>query len=182
MAESLRALIVEDDLYMRMLLRSLLLSLGVKDVTEAKNGAVALAILADRDFDFILSDLTMIPMDGIEFTRAVRLSGEVKNPFVPIIMVTSHTERQHVEAARDAGVTEFLAKPVTINNLTLRISEIVDRPRQYVQTPNYFGPDRRRRADETYTGPRRRKSDEIEADSAAAADVEPFVIEDKEAL
>lgn len=174
MDESLRALIVEDDLYMRMLLRSLLLSLGVKDVSEAKNGGIALSILADRDFDFILSDLTMMPMDGIEFTRAVRQSGKVVNPFIPIIMVTSHTERQHVEAARDAGVTEFLAKPVTINNLTMRISEIVERPRQFVQTPNYFGPDRRRRNEENYTGPRRRSSDAAETDSAEA-DPDPAV-------
>jgi len=174
MAESLRALVVEDDVYMRLLLRSLLLSLGIRDLFEAKNGKEALAILSGKEIDFILTDLSMEPMNGIELTRAVRHAGTGENPYVPIIMVTGHSERHRVEAARDAGVTEFLAKPITINSLILRISEIVDRPRPYVHCDNYFGPDRRRRSDETYAGPWRRSSDTgrkegVRADTAASA-------------
>jgi DNA-binding response OmpR family regulator len=74
-------------------------------------------------------------------------------------MITGHTEKSRVEAARDAGVTEFLAKPVTAHNLFSRIAEIVERPRPFVRCEGYFGPDRRRRQIEDYTGPWRRKED-----------------------
>ncbi|MBU6298344.1 MAG: response regulator, partial [Alphaproteobacteria bacterium] len=94
------------------------------------------------------------------FTREVRTSAQSPNPYVPIIMVTGHTERHRVETARDAGVTEFLAKPITAQNLFLRIAEIVERPRSFVRCNGYFGPDRRRHADETYKGPWRRRCDQ----------------------
>ena len=64
-----------------------------------------------------------------------------------------------MEAARDAGVTEFLAKPITADNLFSRIAEIVERPRAFVRCDSYFGPDRRRRQAEDYTGPWRRAED-----------------------
>ena len=64
----------------------------------------------------------MKPMDGLEFTRRVRNDEHSPNPFVPIIMITGHTEKYRVEAARDAGVTEFLAKPITAQNLFIRAS------------------------------------------------------------
>jgi two-component system chemotaxis response regulator CheY len=131
----------------------------MKQVFEAANGADAFVILREMQPDLILSDLSMKPVDGIAFTREVRMSDDSPNPYVPIIMITGHTERHRVEAARDAGVTEFLAKPITAQNLFLRIAEIVERPRSYVRCENYFGPDRRRRADENHSGPWRRHED-----------------------
>lgn len=74
-------------------------------------------------------------------------------------MVTGHTERHRIEAARDAGVTEVLAKPITSGSLFQRISEIIERPRSFVKCDKYFGPDRRRRAVVDYTGPYRRRED-----------------------
>ena len=159
MIESLKALVVEDNAHMRALLRSLLIALGLRDVTEAANGDEAFALLREHGADLILTDLSMEPVDGIAFTRAVRSAENSPNPYVPIIMVTGHTERHRVEAARDAGVTEFLAKPVTVHNLLLRVIEIVERPRSYVRCPGYFGPDRRRRTDSDYSGPWRRSDD-----------------------
>jgi CheY-like chemotaxis protein len=109
--------------------------------------------------DLILAYMAMAPMDGIAFTRHLRTSENSPNPFVPIIMITGHTERYRVEAARDAGVTEFLAKPLTPTNLYARIAEIVGRPRSFVRTGGYFGPDRRRKTMETHPGPWRRHDD-----------------------
>lgn len=157
--EQLRALVVEDNEHMRTLLRTLLVALGVGDVLEAVDGEEALALLAQDRIDFVLTDLSMKPVDGIAFTRQVRLSEESSNPYVPIIMVTGHTEKHRVEAARDAGVTEVLAKPVTAQNLYLRIAEIVERPRPYVRCEEFFGPDRRRRTGGDNIGPRRRRAD-----------------------
>jgi len=135
------------------------LALGVSDVLEAMDGEEALALLAQGRIDFILTDLSMKPVDGIAFTRQVRLSEESVNPYIPIIMVTGHTEKHRVEAARDAGVTEVLAKPVTAQNLYLRIAEIVERPRPYVRCEEFFGPDRRRRSGGDHIGPWRRRAD-----------------------
>jgi len=159
MIESLKALVVEDNAHMRALLRSLLMALGLRDVSEAANGEEAFAMLREHGADLILTDLSMEPVDGIAFTRTVRSAEDSPNPYVPIIMVTGHTARDRVEAARDAGVTEFLAKPVTVHNLLLRVLEIIERPRPYVRCPSYFGPDRRRRNDGAYGGPWRRNDD-----------------------
>jgi CheY-like chemotaxis protein len=160
--ENLRALIVEDNAHMRSLLRALLNSIGVKDIAEAANGQHAIEVLRERKSDLVLSDLAMKPMDGLEFTRYVRTHENSPNPFVPIIMISGHTERYRVEAARDAGVTEFLAKPITAHTLFSRIAEIVERPRAFVRCGGYFGPDRRRR--QIDAGPRRRKEDLQEVD------------------
>jgi len=158
--ETLRVLVVEDNQHMRSLLRSLLNSIGIREIHEAANGTAALDILREKPCDLVLSDLSMKPMDGIDFTRDVRQSPRSANPFLPVIMVTGHTERHKVEAARDAGVTEFIAKPVTAQNLFTRIAEIVERPRAFVRCESYFGPDRRRKAQEDYAGPWRRHGDQ----------------------
>lgn len=157
--EHLKALVVDDNAHMRVLLRSLLQALGVRKVSESADGQSGFAELQAKKPDIVLTDLTMKPVDGIEFTRMIRLGNGSPNPRVPIIMVTGHTERLRVEAARDAGVTEFIAKPVTTQSLLLRLSEIIERPRAFVRSETYFGPDRRRRKDESYTGPWRRHDD-----------------------
>lgn len=157
--ENCRALIVEDNTHMRVLLREFLIAVGIREISEAANGKAALNVLRERKCDLILSDMAMAPMDGIEFTRHIRTDSNSPNPFVPIIMITGHTEIERVEAARDAGVTEFLAKPVTPNNLYARLAEIVERPRAFVRTEGYFGPDRRRKHLENYGGPWRRHDD-----------------------
>jgi CheY-like chemotaxis protein len=163
--ENLKALIVEDNAHMRSLLRALLNSVGIKDVSEAAHGQAAIESLRERKPDLVLSDLAMKPMDGLEFTRYVRNHEQSPNPFVPIIMISGHTEKYRVEAARDAGVTEFLAKPITAHNLFARIAEIVERPRAFVRCESYFGPDRRRHNNEDYPGPWRRKDDFEEAEA-----------------
>jgi DNA-binding response OmpR family regulator len=97
-------------------------------------------------------------MNGIDFTRAVRELPDKSDCVVPIIMVTGYTERHRVEQARDAGINEILAKPVTPAALFQRIEEIVLRPRAFVRAPNYSGPCRRRRENPEYVGPWRRKA------------------------
>ena len=131
--EHLHALVVEDNVHMRTLLRSLLHALGIKNVSEAADGDAGLREMRNHTPDLILTDLSMVPTDGIAFTRQVRTAANSPNPYVPIIMVTGHTERPRVEAARDAGVTEFLAKPITVNSLIARLAEIVEKVRQVDQ-------------------------------------------------
>ena len=144
---------------MRSLLRSLLNTLGIREIYDAGHGGAGLDLLREKKCDLVLSDLAMKPMDGIAFTRQVRVGPGSPNPFVPVIMITGHTERHLVAQARDAGVTECLAKPITAQNLFNRIAEIVERPRAFVRCDSYFGPDRRRRMLENYAGPWRRHDD-----------------------
>ena len=157
--ESLKVLVVEDNVHMRALIRSVLYALGVRTVLEAGDGESGFDQFRQENADLILTDLSMAPRDGIVLTRLVRNAPDSPNPYVPVIMVTAHTERHRVEAARDAGVTEFLAKPMTIHKLFLRLLEIVERPRAYIRCDDYFGPDRRRRIDVDHGGPWRRHED-----------------------
>ena len=157
--DRIKVLVVEDKQHMRALLRALLNALGVQEIYEAIHGAHALEILRTKRCDLILTDMSMEQMDGLEFTRQVRALERKLNPSVPIIMISGHTERDRVEAARDAGVSEFLVKPITLQNLTGRIAEAMERPRRFVHTPTYSGPDRRRKTRDNYNGPRRRQDD-----------------------
>jgi PleD family two-component response regulator len=95
--------------------------------------------------DVVITDLMMQPIDGLEFARMVRTERGSPDPYVPIVMVTGFADKQRVEEARDAGVTEFLAKPVTTEALCARLETIIERPRPFVRTRDFFGPDRRRR-------------------------------------
>jgi two-component system, chemotaxis family, chemotaxis protein CheY len=158
--ENLSVLVIEDKDHMRTLLRRLLNHIGVRTVHEAPDGGAALEMLRRLQCDLIFSDMEMAPMDGLEFAHRVRnATGGITDPSVPIIMISGYTERNKVEAARDAGVTEFLAKPVTIQSLISRITEIIERPRPFVRCETYAGPDRRRRATGNYVGPGRRATD-----------------------
>jgi len=74
---------------------------------------------------------------------------------VPIIMLTGHTEMHRVIEARDSGVHEFIAKPISAKGLYSRIKSIIDKPRQFVRVGLYFGPDRRRRQVDWKSGDRR---------------------------
>ena len=156
--ERLNVLVVDDNRHMRFLVRMILKSLGVREIIEAEEGESALKALRNFDADIVVCDWNMQPMDGIEFTKLVRTSDDSPNAYVPIIMLTGHTEVGRVVTARDAGVNEFLAKPVSAKKIYQRIKEILDNPRQYVRTPTYFGPDRRRRQDPEYSGEERRKA------------------------
>jgi CheY-like chemotaxis protein len=155
----LSVLIVDDNHHMRTILATLLRALSIKQITEAGDGADALAAMQSRHFDFLLVDINMKPIDGIEFTQLVRRSTDSANPMVPIIMVTGHTERSKVNAARDAGVTEFVAKPVTAQALFTRVSEIINNPRPFIRSGVYIGPDRRRRVDAKFIDLARRMGD-----------------------
>ena len=155
--ESLHFLIVDDNMMMRRLLRSIFHSFGVRHLKEAGDGAEAFRSLATFPADVIVVDWRMEPVDGLKFTRLIRTGEDSPDPFVPILMLTGNTEKQRVFEARDAGVTEFLAKPVSARKLYDRITSMIERPRFFIRSATYFGPDRRRRDDPDYTGPERRR-------------------------
>ncbi|MGB0682993.1 MAG: response regulator [Magnetovibrionaceae bacterium] len=154
--ERLNFLIVDDNRHMRALVKTILHALGCKNVVEASDGADAFKELKHFAADIIICDWNMDPLDGIDFTRLVRTGADSPNPFVPIIMLTGHTEMNKVTEARDAGVHEFLAKPIAARGLYARIKAIIEKPRAFVRSKTYFGPDRRRKDSPQYNGPDRR--------------------------
>jgi CheY-like chemotaxis protein len=150
----LRFLIVDDNAHMRRLVRTMLYAFGARSIIEAENGEIALDLVSRQVPDIVIADWVMPKIDGIEFTTRLRRSDLA--PYVPVVLLTGHTERRRVLAARDAGVTEFLAKPISARGLYQCILNVVANPRQFIQSSTYFGPDRRRSASTGYTGPDRR--------------------------
>ena len=144
--KGLSVLIVDDIRDVRTLTRSLLHTLGIDDVLEASDGKSALEILASYKRDLIITDLSMKPMNGIDLTRALRQPGVTLNPAIPVLVLSAHAEASYVEQALEAGVNEFLAKPLTRAGLQQKLEAMVERPRAVVRAPTYLGPDRRRRA------------------------------------
>jgi two-component system chemotaxis response regulator CheY len=143
---SLSVLVVEDNEHMMRLLKAMLRALGVGRVDSATDAQRAIQIMRVQVPDILIVDWMMEGMSGIELTKHIRSSDESPYPYMPIIMVTAHAEKELVIEARDAGVTEFLVKPIAAAALAQRMSTIIDQPRPFVRAPNYFGPDRRRRA------------------------------------
>lgn len=147
---------------MRALLAEILRAIEVRNIHDAADGAEALQLMRRTSIDVVLSDLTMSPLDGIEFVRLLRNAPDSPGQMTPVIMITGHSTQKHVQAARDVGVDEFLVKPITARGLLSRLKEVIENPRFYVKVEGYFGPDRRRRADPRFSGPYRRKDDEFE--------------------
>ena len=153
----LRFLIVDDNAYMRRIVRALLHGFGTREVYEAEDGAAGLEAFTHYIPDIVLVDWAMPIFDGLELAQMIRQPGTNANPFTPIIMLSGHSEKKRVTEARDAGITEFLVKPISAKALYQRILNVVAHPRPFIKTRNYFGPDRRRNANPTYVGPERRK-------------------------
>lgn len=158
---SLHVLLADDNPNMRAIIATMLKSVGVGRVTETEDGSAALKLLHKHTIDIAIVDFRMEPMDGVAFTRAVRNEADSANPFLSVIMMTGHSERIRVTEARDAGVTEFVAKPVRAKTLLARIEAVILRPRDFVRCPGYFGPDRRRTRTPGYQGPFRRTADAV---------------------
>jgi CheY-like chemotaxis protein len=157
--QTVSVLLVDDNQHMRVITSAILQSAGIRNIREVSDGAAALHALREAPVDIAIVDFNMFPMDGVEFTRLVRNSSDSADPYLPIIMMTGHSERSRVTEARDAGVTEFVAKPITAKAIFDRIKAVIVNPRPFINADGYFGPDRRRQRPGAYKGPFRRSSD-----------------------
>ena len=153
----LRFLIIDDNAHMRRIVRTLLHGIGTREVYEAEDGASGLEAFMHFIPDIVVADWAMPIFDGLELTQMIRQPESKGNPYAPIIMLTGHSEKRRVTVARDAGVTEFLAKPISAKGLYQRILNVVANPRPFIKTKTYFGPDRRRNVNLNYVGVERRK-------------------------
>ena len=156
-------LVVDDNEQMRLLLRCLIRAGGILKVTEAKTGQEAFDVMRARPVDLIIVDWKMAPIDGLAFTKMIRRNHDSPNPFIPILMLTAHTEASRVASARDAGVNGFIKKPISARLLFDRIANVLTDPRMFVRTSGFVGPDRRHGQTEGYAGPFRRGTDAQQA-------------------
>jgi len=156
--ENVSFLIVDPNAFMRLLVKNVLNVFSAAKFIDATDGADAFKAMLSFAPDIILTEWMMDPLDGLDFTRLVRTGKDSPNPFVPVIMMTAYSEMHRVAEARDSGITEFIAKPLSAKTLVTRVSAVIERPRAFVRSPGYFGPDRRRRTSD-YKGPERRKSE-----------------------
>src|SRR3954468_6661354 len=140
----LSVLVVEDNPFMRSLVRNMLSHIGVGKVHEASDGIAAREIIRAVSPDLIVLDWEMPLLNGPELVRIVRSPGVFPLPDIPIIMLTSHGERKRIVEAVRIGVNEFLCKPVSAKALTDRFISILAKPRVSVHVGEYYGPEPRK--------------------------------------
>ena len=158
---SLKILLIEDNQHMRSIVTAILGGSGIRHIRQARDGAEGLDMLRQYPADIVLVDFNMEPIDGVEFTRLLRNAPDSANPYLPVVMITGHSERSSVTQARDSGVNEFVVKPLTARALLGRLDSVIMRPRPFIRCKSYFGPDRRRKSDDAYGGPYRRNTDGV---------------------
>jgi two-component system chemotaxis response regulator CheY len=159
---ALRLLVVDDNSQMRTIVGSVLRAAGVRKIHYAPDGRAGLEAIGHFKPDVCFVDYEMPRMNGLDFVTAVRaMSGAER--YMPIIFLTGHSDMTRTTMARDRGVTEFICKPVTARTILTRLETVIFNPRPFVETPSYFGPDRRRRRDEDHAGPFRRSGDKAPA-------------------
>jgi two-component system, chemotaxis family, chemotaxis protein CheY len=144
LVHALDVLIVDDNQFMRKVVRNLLVNVGVRTIHEAADGLSGLEAIRTFVPDIVILDWEMPLLDGGEVARIIRSPGVFPVPDVPIIMLSGHVERWRVEKAQQLGVNEFLKKPVSGKALLDRMVAILAHPRPMVRVGNYYGPQPRR--------------------------------------
>ena len=142
--QSLCILVVDDNQYMRKMIRNLLVNCGIKDICEAADGVAALDSIRTMAPDVVILDWEMPMLSGPELVRIVRSPGVFPMPDIPIIILTGHCERWRVVEAVRLGVNEYLTKPVSAKSLYDRLISITTQPRAVVQMGDYYGPEPRK--------------------------------------
>ena len=120
-------LVVDDQEYIRKLVVQCLKRIGVTGIAEASDGSAALEILGRASPTVVICDIKMQPVDGLEFLKVVRSGAGVRNPKVPVIFLTSDSERETVKAAIDSQVDGYMVKPVSPQDLRAKITAVLNK-------------------------------------------------------
>ena len=138
--ESISVLIIDDNQFMRKLVRNQLVNIGVKSVHEAVDGVAGLEAIRSLSPDIVVLDWEMPFLNGAELVRIVRSPGVFPFPDIPIIILSGYCERWRVIEAMRLGANEFLKKPISAKALLDRLLCIMAKPRPMVKSSNYYGP------------------------------------------
>jgi DNA-binding response OmpR family regulator len=113
-----KILVVDDEADVRHLLKEILVAEGYQVVTAA-DGREALQLTLSEKPDLITLDCHMPKLDGLTLCKALRVSDETRN--IPIIMLTGYNTREHLENCMNAGADDFLAKPLVVDEIRIRV-------------------------------------------------------------
>lgn len=139
------ALIVENSTMMRTIIGEMLRHFNVREIVKVANAEEAIVATNDQTFDFIILDFFLGSMDGGDFTRQLRRDETNRNRQTPILLVTAQPNHKEVLKARDCGINEMLAKPLSAKSLYNRLSAMLFHVRPFIVSTKYVGPCRRRR-------------------------------------
>jgi two-component system, chemotaxis family, chemotaxis protein CheY len=153
-------LIADPNAYFSSLCNSILRGFGANKILEARDAPEAVNALMQHKVDLLLCDAKLPPEGGLKFTHAIRWNKEVEFRTIPILIMTSDTRKATIVQARDVGANMVVAKPMSPSNLFDRLAWIAFNPRKFVDSPNYFGPDRRFKIEGFPNGVGRRKGDQ----------------------
>ena len=159
-------LVADPSPYMCMLINGMLRAFGATKVMEARNSIDVLKILTNQKVDILLCDSKLQPHPGLTLTRSLRRNADNENRTIPILIMTSDTRDTTIKSARDAGANMVIAKPMSPAALYDRLAWVAFNPRQFVDAPSYFGPDRRFKIEGYPGGVGRRKGDKAVAVAA----------------
>jgi len=174
----LNVMLVEKHSYMRLLMREILSQFGIREVRDCDNVQDALDMFTERPADLIMTDWSP-GLNGIELLKALRNSKYSLNPYVPVIVITANTESRHIYTARDSGMTEFLAKPISAQRVYSRVCSVIEKRRMFISAQEFFGPDRRRLVKETFGGENRRSRGNINGPERRDASMGSFLGQDR---
>lgn len=152
-------LVVDDNKNYRSILRSILYSMDVRFVVDVSDAAAGLEQCRAFDFDLAFVDRDIPGLNGLDFCKILRTADDSPCPNLPLVMTTPLAHLSVIKAAINAGFEAVLLKPLIPVNVHRTINRLMARPSEYVQSPSYRGPCRRRGFEKNYTGPLRRKSD-----------------------
>lgn len=165
--QKVRIMVVDDQSFSRILLRRLLGVLGCRRITEAKSVELAWNAILLSPPDLLIVDWEMKENDGLELVRRIRHEDDSPEKYMPIIMLTAHSEHPRIVEARDAGINEFIIKPLSADILFQRLDAVIEHPHAFVRTKDFFGPDRRRHK-KKFEGEDRRKHTPAPVDATPA--------------
>lgn len=121
----MNVLIVDDSSVMRKIVERSLRQAGIElgKVSEANNGAEALALVQQNTFDLILADINMPTMDGLEFVRQLQSIESAKG--VPVVMITTEGSESRVVEALSCGARGYIRKPFTADQVKEHVAPLV---------------------------------------------------------
>ncbi|WP_417668076.1 response regulator [Roseibium sp.] len=132
-------LVVEDNMHMRSILRSVLSGFGVRQIYEATDGADGLETVLDRTPDFVLVDWAMTPVSGSDFIKILRSERDPLISTIPAIVVSAHSRKATILEAVKLGVHGFIAKPVSPAVLYNHISDILHKQAIHGRCKGVYG-------------------------------------------
>jgi DNA-binding response OmpR family regulator len=153
--KAMTLLVADGNDFSRSCTRNISRSFRFADILVAGTADEAMAHLQATEIDMMIVDWLLLPSGCGAFNREVRRNPGVRNPVLPIIVLSGTTEREIVAEARDSGANEFMSRPFDIAQLLQRFVRVLLSPRPFVRCAAYVGPERRRQQ-RPFAGPDRR--------------------------